>query len=296
MEAISPRRCFCALFAERGYYLIIPTKYTHFSVLPGCCFSWLMYSMDFLLPESVVKHNTKTKVYPDGSTKTVVCNLPIFKEAGLECVSKPTNYGCSSHYNMDSLSRSDSIKRSKEKVFDIVKMNQFNLFVTLTLDPQKIADRYDPTLVSKKLSKWLNNCVERKGLNYVLLPEHHKDGAIHMHMLCSCEKFTLVDSGKKDKSGRTIYNVKDWKLGFSSAIYITGNIENTAKYVTKYITKDSDKIFGKFYYSGGKKLIRSVPVVLSDSDWNDFENCKTYSVSNSCLQFRYPVPDGGGCF
>lgn len=251
--------------------------------------------MDFLLPESVVKHNTKTKVYPDGSTKTVVCNYPIFKEAGFECVSKPSSNLGSSHYNMDSVSRSDSLKRSKEKVFDIVKMNQFELFVTLTLDPKRIDDRYDPDLVSKKLRKWLNNCVERKGLNYVLLPEYHKDGAIHMHMLCSCEKFTLVDSGKKDKSGRTIYNIRDWRFGFSSAIYIDGNIENTAKYVTKYITKDSEKIFGNFYYSGGKNLVRSAPVVLSDSEWSDFENCKTYCVPKTSLLFRYPVPDGGGC-
>ncbi len=251
-----------------------------------------MYSMDFLFPESEVKHNTKTKVYPDGSTKTVVCNQPIFKEAGLECVYKPDKGLGSTNYNMDSVSRSDSIKRAKEKVFDIVKSNEFNLFVTLTLDPKKIADRYDPKLVGSKLRKWCNNCVERKGLNYVLLPEHHKDGAIHMHMLCSCEKFNLVDSGLKDKSGRTIYNLMDWRLGFSTAIYITGDIENTAKYVTKYITKESEKIFGSFYYAGGKKLVRDVPVVLSDSDWNDFDDCRTYPVPNCNLKFRYPVSEG----
>lgn len=249
--------------------------------------------MDFLLPESVVKHNTKTKLYPDGSEKTVICNYPIFKESGFECVYKPKNYSSGSHYNMDSVPRSDSLKRSKESVFDLVKINSFDLFVTLTLDPKKIADRYDPKLVSKKLNKWLYNCVQRKGLNYVLLPEHHKDGAIHMHMLCTCEKFKLVDSGLTDASGRTIYNIKDWRLGFSTAIYITGDIENTAKYVTKYITKDSQKIFGKFYYSGGKNLVRNVPVVLSDSEWSDYDGLATYQVPNTSLLFRYPVV--GGC-
>lgn len=248
--------------------------------------------MDFLLPESTVKHNTKTKIYPDGSTKTIVCNQPIFKDAGLECVFKPDKGLNTTHYSMDSVSRSDSLKRAKEKVFDIVKSNNFDMFVTLTLDPKKIANRYDPKLVSKKLKKWCNNCVERKGLNYVLLPEHHKDGAIHMHMLCSADKFNLEDSGLTDKSGRTIYNLKDWSFGFSTAIYITGDIENTAKYVTKYITKDSEKIFGSFYYAGGKSLVRDVPVVLSDSDWNDFEDWRTFQVPNCNLKFRYPVPKG----
>ena len=51
---------------------------------------------------------------------------------------------------------------------------------TLTLDPARV-NRYDVREVTRHLNHWLDNQVRRKGLAYVLVPERHKDGAIHFH-------------------------------------------------------------------------------------------------------------------
>ncbi len=50
----------------------------------------------------------------------------------------------------------------------------------LTLDPARV-NRYDVREVTRHLNHWLDNQVRRKGLAYVLVPERHKDGAIHFH-------------------------------------------------------------------------------------------------------------------
>ncbi|MFQ7854076.1 MAG: hypothetical protein ACLRIS_01925 [Flavonifractor plautii] len=42
-------------------------------------------------------------------------------------------------------------------------------------------NRYDVREVTRHLNHWLDNQVRRKGLAYVLVPERHKDGAIHFH-------------------------------------------------------------------------------------------------------------------
>jgi hypothetical protein len=47
----------------------------------------------------------------------------------------------------------------------------------------------------------------------------------------------LQDSGKKDKKGRIIYNLINYKVGFTTATKVE-NIEASQYYITKYITKD----------------------------------------------------------
>lgn len=217
------------------------------------------------------------------------CNKPIFVKKGFELASyKETEEKEKKSYNTEN-TRSDSIRRAKSAVFDIAKMNKFKYFVTLTLDAKKI-DRYEIAPIKKKLLKWLNNMEQRHDLHYLLLPEHHKDGAIHMHMLCS-GNLRLIETDKKDEVGRTIYNVDNWKLGFSTAIIMDGDNENVSKYVTKYITKESHKIFGKFYYSGGKNLVRDVPTTYFNSSYTklvDEFNVNEYEVFEG-LKFCYPT-------
>lgn len=70
--------------------------------------------------------------------------------------------------------------------------NDFRWFVTLTLAPDKV-DRYDAGEVVRKLSQWCNNQVKRRGLKYVLVPERHKDGALHF--LCCA---SLLRAARRD--------------------------------------------------------------------------------------------------
>ena len=39
----------------------------------------------------------------------------------------------------------------------------------------------------------------------------------------------------------------DWKWGFSTCVPIDQQYERTVNYITKYITKNTSKIFGKWY-------------------------------------------------
>lgn len=106
------------------------------------------------------------------------------------------------------------------------------------------------------------------------MPEYHKlkDGedkpAIHMHGLCNLGKVPIEraasPSGHEltDNHGRPIYNMPTWKYGFSTAVPLDEQYERTVNYVTKYITKSDQKIFGKWYLSsrGLKKSPDIIPL------------------------------------
>jgi len=142
-----------------------------------------------------------------------------------------------------------SMRRARAKVRRIALSNDFRWFVTLTLDPTRI-DRYDVGEVVRKLSQWCSNQVKRRGLRYILVPERHKDGALHFHGFFS-DALEAVASGHRDKGGRMIYNLPQWTLGFTAAIELYGDYAGAVAYVCKYIGKQGDKPAGRWYYSGG---------------------------------------------
>ena len=245
----------------------------------------------FSVSENFIFHNVKIKEYPNGDCSITVASRPVFKEKGWESsTDKPKKPKLKEVGNP---SRDDSIRRAKTSVSDIVRMNDFEYFVTLTLSAEKI-DRTNPKEISRKVKIILSNLVERSDLNYILIPEYHKDGkAIHFHGFMSGNLET-VDSGtvkapfhKKPikietakRKGislddcKTVYNLPQWSLGFSSAIPLNQeDRDRTAleSYVIKYITKDFEKIFGKYYLSGGKELRRNPPVYLDNTDFKAFE-------------------------
>ena len=179
--------------------------------------------------------------------------------------------------------RADSIKRAKDKIFDIVYQNDWNYFLTITIDKQ-LLDRYDVDKIKPKIRNWLNNLVKRKGLKYILIPEYHKDGAIHCHALTN-DIFTLSDSGVKTNDGKIIYNVTDWKYGFSTAIPVSGDKQSLSFYITKYITKDSHKIFGRFYWTS-KNIVRDVSCMYFDVDFDKI-NKPCYGAFKYDSSFTY---------
>lgn len=236
-----------------------------------------------VMPGVAVYHNTKAKIYPNGQQKITVCSKPIFKSEYWELIDEPKEPE-SKPKNMDNEVRADSVKRAKERIFDIAMCNEFKWFITWTLDAEKI-DRYDSKEISKKLKYFLNNKVKRNTARYLIIPEHHKDGAIHMHGLLSGE-FEMVNSGKETEDGKTIYNMPQWSLGFSTAIQLDEQKERVSRYITKYVTKDFKKIFGSFYYAGGHGLVRKPPVRLYDVDYDLFDE-KEYRPEGVNLWFKY---------
>lgn len=227
-------------------------------------------------------YNQRIKTYPNGMKVITTFNKTVFnplhhkKEIGERVPPDRLPFG------PDISVRLDNLKRSKEKVFDIAFMNQFDYFATLTFDDNKV-NAYDPKEVHRVMTKWFNNMVNRHDLKYLAVPEYHKSGRIHWHMLISGD-ITLIDSGtvlisERDKpvrkeyakrichdmsKSRVVYNLKEWRNGFSSVIEFrkcddgADGTTAIAKYLTKYITKDLVKILDHYYYAGGH-LERDVP-------------------------------------
>jgi hypothetical protein len=190
----------------------------------------------------------------------------------------------------------DALIRAKKKVFEIASANEWSYMVTFTLNKEKI-DRYDPKTVQKSFSAWLSNMVQRKDLKALIIPEYHPtDKAIHFHGLIN-DTLTFDHSntykvmGKKkpmreervkrlkktihDDDVKPVYNIKEYKLGFSTAIPLdeqlqkeetSKNVTRVSHYITKYCTKDLDKIFGSYYIAVGK-IERELPFILCNMDF-----------------------------
>lgn len=153
-----------------------------------------------------------------------------------------------------------SMNRAKNNLMDILRCNDFNFFVTLTFDKSKI-DRLDDNKTRKSFTQWVAN-IQRDlpDLYYVAVPEYHKKGGLHFHLLIGgvlAKDLSLKDSGKVVKSGRcksqAIYNVGKWdNKGFSTATKIL-DINAVKYYLSKYLTKGKvdPRFFGKkrFYVS-----------------------------------------------
>lgn len=163
-------------------------------------------------------------------------------------------------------SRLCAATRAKRRVFDLINLNDWDWFVTLTVSGD-LCDRYDAQQISRKLSVYLRNQVQRSGIAYLLIPEAHKDGAYHAHALIRGD-LKVVESGTVTWQGQKkpvkiatarrmgvkseylqpVYNVPGWRLGYSTAIKTYGDGQQLAYYVGKYITKGNDKIFGRYYW------------------------------------------------
>ena len=108
----------------------------------------------------------------------------------------------------------------------------------MTFNKERV-DRYDYSAVTQKLSMWLNRM--RKlcpDMMYLVVPEQHEDGAWHFHGLFSnVENMEFVDSGKRDKKKRVIYNVGKYRFGWTEATKID-SVERAMSYIAKYTTKE----------------------------------------------------------
>lgn len=157
-----------------------------------------------------------------------------------------------------------AFKRSKNMIYKLACNNKpWDYFVTFTFNSEKV-DRYNFSEVSKKLSKWIDNIKQKYGckdMGYIIVPEKHKDGAWHFHGLFkNCDNLNFIDSGIKDNQGRTIYNISNYKFGFTTATKLS-DIDKAVSYILKYISKDlfGDSLKGKKRYWRSKNL--EIPAV-----------------------------------
>lgn len=126
-----------------------------------------------------------------------------------------------------------SISRTKARIAELVACNEWDFFVTLTLNH----DRDKRQAHVQDLSEWIRKCAP--GMKYLLIPEYHKDGEnVHFHGFFKNvpkEQLLYVDNGY----GKKRLNMRYWykNKGFSQLENIR-NRTACARYVQKYITKE----------------------------------------------------------
>lgn len=223
------------------------------------------------------------KIYPD-STKLYMLKNPIMvKQSGYEEINPKPKTKRKTIENSDPLVWYTSLRRTKTRLSDIVLSNNFQLFVTFTFKE----DRQNIDLIKYRMQRWLKN--EQRKLStfqYLIVPEFHKDGkSIHFHALLQNYQGPLTDSGHKRKDGRTVYNIDNYTLGFSTATKIDSNgTQLVSSYIKKYILKDMPQFNSKKRYWCSQKLNRPLKIqnpVLFPQDQHKFT--KTYEMKHMLL-------------
>ena len=193
---------------------------------------------------------------------------------------------------VDNANKERSLRRSRQMVRNIAHLNDWTYFMTLTFDKDKVKDRYDYDDLFKKVSLYFKKQkLKHKDIKYMYVAEPHKDGALHFHGLLfdpNCE-LNIIDSGHEDKKGRTIYKLKSWEQykGWSNLTRIESHVK-VANYISKYITKESQRLLKHYYYSS-KGLVRKPKITYCDgvtvdalfNIYNDnvYENSYCYMVT-----------------
>lgn len=160
-------------------------------------------------------------------------------------------------------------RRAKINAFDTILCNHdLDTFATFTYRPEDDLDKASYDSCYEMLKPWLSNRVQRRGLKYVIVPERHKSGDIHFHGIMNSSALRLVGAispktGRAlTRNGLPIYNLSDWKAGFSTAQIIGAgdtDREKVAKYIFKYMGKQcGSRIGGRYALIGGANIVKPV--------------------------------------
>lgn len=198
------------------------------------------------------------KLYPHHA-KLIQYDIPVERRiSGYELVDSYPKSGKLQKKGVNPVALIDSIRRTKRVISDITLCNEFDMFATFTF----AKDRQNVESLKKRMSKWLKNQREIHGkFTYLIVPEFHKDGkSIHFHALMKNYKGHLIPAvtptGRKIfHKNKQVYNIKSYKHGFSTITHIK-DVNKTASYVRKYITKDMPLFKGKKRYWCSNDLIR----------------------------------------
>ena len=228
------------------------------------------YLNPFRKSETEIHHHCRAKFYPDINGNYSLAQIqkfstPKFKEKGWEPVTSSKSSVRADERERgtpDGADISRATRRAKITAFDYIMCNpDLNAFVTFTYSPQAVSDKSSYEECYARLAVRLSNRVQRCDLKYVMVPEHTKVGDIHFHAIMNdyalrMERAFSPKSGRPlSHNGKPLFNITDWKYGFTSAELIPdseGDRKAVAKYIFKYMGKQmGQKIGGRYVLCGG---------------------------------------------
>lgn len=201
---------------------------------------------------------------------------------------------------------SQSYSRSRSKVLQYALCNQWDYFVTITVDPHK-HDRYDLDSIWSKFYLFLRFYSSHfSSLRYLLVPEYHKDGAWHFHGFFSgvldSHLFPFIPGLHPQKlidHGFVNFPALGQVIGYVSLSKIKNPVA-AGFYVSKYITKEhaNDDFYKHLYFhSQGLKTARPVADFYNSSLFldqcltfeSDFVSCGWARLKDSDFTFPFSL-------
>lgn len=197
---------------------------------------------------------------------------------------------------------SQSVSRARKTILEYALCNDWKYFITLTLDKTKY-DRFDLGKFQKDLSQYMRDLRKKYKklgfdykIDYLFVPEQHKDGAWHIHgLLSDIAAFTIpfycqwqqgIPVPEKLVKGNYL-NWPDYQAKFGNcSLGLIRDKVATGFYVTKYLSKYIDSCpvsVGDHLYFASKGLNRATLHgdcygYCSELDKyldHDYEFCKT---------------------
>lgn len=197
-----------------------------------------------------------------------------------------------------------NFSRARSMVLQYALCNPWDYFFTGTLDRTKI-DRYDLDTYASRLMQFVRDKRKKYTAKFqvLLIPEHHEDGAWHMHGLVHglpeevLSPFAPPAPKKLIEGGFLNWSDYMEKFGFCSLAPIRDPIA-TAYYVSKYISKDLSRRAGDlgkhlyFHSRPLKKAEKASDIYLYNPGLEGFctqeyDFCKVGMVQNVPWYFPY---------
>ena len=201
----------------------------------------------------------------------------------------------------------NNLSRTRNRIKELAMCNEWQWFVTLTLDAKKY-DRTNLPQFIKDLAQLIRNYRRKSGLSvkYLLIPEHHKDGCWHLHGLFMGLPADKLHAFQRSEhlpirilqrldQGIPVYTWEEYSNRFGYAVFEPiRNHEAVCNYITKYITKDMLNTIKElnahsFYASHGLKqstvlLQDLLPRGIESPDYeNDYCSVKWFDKVNDAL-------------
>ena len=186
-------------------------------------------------------YNVRIIEYANGSIQIRLYSKPLADKdyCGqlLDKVREPFSGKVVTDIDREDDSQRESIQRSRRMMSMYARAIKWDWFVTLTFAPDR-TDRYDYRTCSRKLMNWLKYLRKTKApdIKYLLVYEPHVDGAWHIHgLMADAGGLDFFDSGHI-RSGRTVYNLTDWRYGYTACTCVQDTYRVSA-YIVKYLVK-----------------------------------------------------------
>ena len=170
------------------------------------------------------------------------------------------------------------VSRIKSKIKDYALCNDFQYFFTQTLNNNY--NRYDlnefKLLIQKKFKAYKR---KNSDFKYLIIYEKHKDGAYHLHGLVSgLGQDVYINSNNY----LSLAFFED--LGFNSLSKVRDNIK-VSHYITKYISKNTEKTSSGYSYFHSQGLKTSKKTVLN---FNEIKNDLISTYENDFVKkYKY---------